>query len=54
MYLSETLLSLSGSIIVGICYAKANKNTKWFSKHGIVTVMGLIMMAIGLGAILTT
>lgn len=47
MYLAETLLTLTGSIITGLAYAKANENTRWSSKLGIAAVIGLILMVLG-------
>lgn len=43
----ESLAALIGAIMVGICYAKANQDTKWFSDLGIITIMGLILMVVG-------
>ena len=53
MYLAETLCSLVGSIITGLAYAKANKDTKWSSKLGLAAAIGVIMMALGLYGIIT-
>jgi len=46
----ESLAALAGSITVGICYAKASKDTKWTSQLGLATIMGLILMGLGLTA----
>jgi len=47
MYLAETLCGLTGSIITGLAYAKANKDTKWSSKLGLAAVIGVILMVLG-------